>query len=42
MRVAAADIDPSRLLTVIIGDREKVSPSVASLELGAASEIAVM
>jgi len=41
MRVAAADIDPSRLLTVIIGDREKVSPSVASLELGAASEIAV-
>jgi predicted Zn-dependent peptidase len=42
MRVAAADIDPARLLTVIIGDREKVSPSVASLELGAASEVAVM
>ena len=35
MRVAAADIDPSRLLTVIIGDREKVSPSAATLDLGA-------
>jgi predicted Zn-dependent peptidase len=41
MRVAAADLDPSRLLTVIIGDREKVAPQAASLDLGAASEIAV-
>ncbi|HEY7055728.1 MAG TPA: pitrilysin family protein [Vicinamibacterales bacterium] len=41
MRVAAADLDPSRLLTVIIGDREKVTPQAASLDLGAASEIAV-
>ncbi len=39
MRVAAADIDPSRLLTVIIGDREKVSPSAATLDLGAVSEV---
>ena len=40
-RAAEAHIDPSRLLTVIVGDREKLSPSLAALELGDASEIAV-
>jgi zinc protease len=40
-RAAEAHIDPSRLLTVIVGDREKLSPSLAALELGEASEIAV-
>ena len=40
-RVAAAHIDPSRLITVIVGDREKLSPSLPTLELGDASEVAV-
>jgi zinc protease len=40
-RAAEAHIDPSRLLTVIVGDREKLSPSLAALELGDASEVAV-
>ena len=39
MRVAAADIDPSRLLTVIIGDREKVSPLGGDARSGAVSEV---
>jgi zinc protease len=40
-RAAEAHIDPSRLLTVIVGDREKLSPSLAALELGDASEVPV-
>ena len=40
-RVAAAHLDPSKLLTVIVGDREKLTPSIGSLNLGAASEVAV-
>jgi zinc protease len=40
-KVAAAHVDPARLLTVIVGDREKVAPSLTSLDLGVASEIAV-
>jgi zinc protease len=40
-RAAEAHIDPSRLITVIVGDREKLSPSLAALELGDASEVAV-
>ena len=40
-RAGARHLDPSRLLTVIVGDREKVGPSLQRLELGAASEIAV-
>jgi predicted Zn-dependent peptidase len=40
-RAAEAHIDPARLLTVIVGDREKLSPSLAALELGDASEVAV-
>jgi zinc protease len=38
---AARYIDPSRLLTVIVGDREKVGPTLQRLELGAASEVSV-
>ncbi len=40
-RAAAAHVDPSRLLTVIVGDRERLTPTLASLELGDASEVAV-
>ena len=40
-RVAEAHIDPSRLITVIVGDREKLSRPLAALELGEASEVAV-
>jgi predicted Zn-dependent peptidase len=36
---AARHLDPARLLTVIVGDREKVGPTLARLELGAASEL---
>ena len=40
-RAAARHIDPARLLTVIVGDREKIGPALQRLDLGAASEIAV-
>ncbi len=40
-RVAAAHLDPSRLLTVIVGDREKVGPSLHQLDLGETSDVAV-
>jgi zinc protease len=40
-RAAATHIDPSRLLTVIVGDREKVGPTLQGLELGDASEVTV-
>ncbi len=40
-RVAAEHIDPQRLLTVIVGDREKVGPALRRLELGVPSEVAV-
>jgi predicted Zn-dependent peptidase len=38
---AAKYIDPSRFLTVVVGDREKVGPSLKKLELGELSEVAV-
>jgi zinc protease len=41
-RVAQQHIDPSRLLTVIVGDRDKVAPVVHRLNLGAASELVPM
>jgi predicted Zn-dependent peptidase len=41
IRAAATHLDPSRLLTVIVGDREQIGPSIHQLELGEASEIAV-
>ena len=37
-RVARAHIDPSRLVTVIVGDREKVGASLSRLNLGAVTE----
>ncbi len=40
-RVAATHIDPQRLLTVIVGDREKIGPALQRLELGDPSEVAV-
>jgi predicted Zn-dependent peptidase len=40
-RAATTHLDPSRLLTVIVGDREKIGPALHRLELGDASEIAV-
>ena len=41
-RVAQQHIDPSRLLTVIVGDRDKVAPAVHRLNLGVASELVPM
>jgi zinc protease len=38
-RVATKHIDPSRMLTVIVGDRDKIGDSLARLELGDAVEI---
>jgi predicted Zn-dependent peptidase len=38
-RVARAHIDPSRLLTLIVGDRDKVGPSLPRLNLGAVTEV---
>jgi predicted Zn-dependent peptidase len=38
-RVAEEHIDPSRLLTVVVGDRDKVEPGLDRLELGAAAHI---
>ncbi|MGH9310889.1 MAG: M16 family metallopeptidase [Vicinamibacterales bacterium] len=40
-RVAQAHIDPQRLLTVVVGDREKVGPTLDSLNLGELSEVGV-
>ncbi len=39
-RVAARHLDPAKLLTVIVGDRDKVGPTLARLDLGAATELA--
>ena len=39
-RVAFEHIDPSRMLTVIVGDREKIGADLPRLELGAVSEVA--
>ncbi len=40
-RVAAEHIDPSRLLTVVVGDRETVGADLSRLDLGAVSEFVV-
>jgi predicted Zn-dependent peptidase len=37
-RVAKTHIDPSRLVTVIVGDKEKVGPTLSRLNLGAVTE----
>jgi zinc protease len=41
-RAATEHIDPSRLLTVIVGDREKVGPALPRLNLGAAADLSLM
>jgi zinc protease len=38
-RAAMQHIDPSRLLTVIVGDREKVGPALPRLNLGAVADV---
>lgn len=38
-RVAAAHIDPSRLLTVIVGDRDRLGADLPRLDLGVVSEV---
>ena len=40
--VAARHLDPSRLLTVIVGDREKLSPSLKSLDLGDVTDVSTI
>ena len=40
-RVATQHIDPSRLLTVIVGDREKVGSALPRLNLGAVADVSV-
>ena len=40
-RVAQRHINPDRLLTVIVGDRDKVGPTLDGLNLGEVSEVAV-
>jgi len=40
-RAAAAHLDPSRMVAVIVGDREKLASSLSTLELGDASEVAL-
>jgi predicted Zn-dependent peptidase len=40
-RVAQDHLDPGRLLTVIVGDREKVTPTLGALALGELSEVAI-
>jgi zinc protease len=41
-RVAQACIVPARLLTVIVGDREKVGPALTELNLGEVSDVAIV
>jgi zinc protease len=41
-RAATQHIDPARLLTVIVGDREKVGPALPRLNLGAVMELSPM
>jgi zinc protease len=40
--IAAKHIDPARLLTVVVGDREKLMASLKALELGDVSDVSVM
>jgi zinc protease len=39
--IAAKHIDPSRLLSVVVGDREKVLPSLRALDFGDIAEVSV-
>jgi predicted Zn-dependent peptidase len=40
-RVAGQYLDPTRVVAVIVGDRERVGPHLSTLDLGAATEVAV-
>jgi zinc protease len=40
-RVAHEHLDPARLLIVVVGDREKVGPTLGALDLGERSEVAI-
>ena len=40
-RVAQEYIDPARLLTVVVGDRAKIAPALAALDLGETADVAV-
>src|SRR5262249_58354821 len=39
MAVAARHIDPDRLLAVIVGDRDKLAPSLRALDLGEIADV---
>jgi zinc protease len=39
--VAAQHIDPSRLLTVVVGDRDKLAPSLKALDMGEVADVSV-
>jgi len=39
--VAAKHIDPARLLTVVVGDRDKLTPSLKALGLGEVDDVSV-
>jgi predicted Zn-dependent peptidase len=41
MAAAATHIDPARLVTVVVGDREKLLPSLKALDLGDVSDVSV-
>jgi len=38
---AAKHIDPSRLLTVVVGDRDKLAPSLKALDMGDVADVSV-
>jgi zinc protease len=40
--IAAKHIDPARLLTVVVGDREKLMTSLKALDLGDVADVSVM
>ena len=40
-RAAVTHIDPARLVSVVVGDREKLMPSLKSLELGDVADVSV-
>ena len=39
--IAAKHIDPSRLLTVVVGDRDALTPSLKALDLGEVDDVSV-
>ena len=40
-RVAQRHLDPAHLLTVIVGDRDKIGPTLGALDLGELSDVAI-